>query len=44
MRRRGKKVMRMRERLVGLLMMVMTMTVQRFAVAVAVPLSNVRGN
>jgi hypothetical protein len=43
MRRKGKKVMRMRERLVGLLM-TMTMTVQRFAVAVAVPLSNVRGN
>lgn len=43
MRRKGKKVMRMRERLVGLLMM-MTMTVLRFAVAVAVPLSNVRGN
>lgn len=40
--RRRKKVMRMRERVVDLLMM--TMTVQRFAVAVAVPLSSVRGN
>jgi hypothetical protein len=40
-RRRRRKVMRMRERLVGLLM---TMTVQRFVVAVAVPLSNAMGN
>lgn len=39
---RRKKVMRMRERVVDLLMM--TMTVQRFVVAVAVPLLNVMGN